>query len=84
MSTSFEVHGANTAAPFTLKAHRGDGMVQALTLFDHYHFRVLQKTAKKKKKKLELALPPRKPGEKAWWAEDYTDPRKIRDRELFS
>ena len=59
-------------------------MVQALTLFDHYHFRVLQKTAKKEKKKLELALPPRKPGEQPWWAEDYTDPRKIRDRELFS
>ena len=25
-----------------------------------------------------------KPGEKPWFAEDYTDPRKIRDRELFS
>lgn len=59
-------------------------MVQALSLFDHYEFRVLQKLAKKKKKKLELALPPRKPAEKAWWAEDYTDPRKIHDRELFS
>jgi phosphatidylserine/phosphatidylglycerophosphate/cardiolipin synthase-like enzyme len=59
-------------------------MVQALSLFDHYQFRVLQKSAKKKKKKLELALPPRKPGEKAWWAEDYTDRRKIRDRELVS
>jgi phosphatidylserine/phosphatidylglycerophosphate/cardiolipin synthase-like enzyme len=59
-------------------------MVQALSLFDHYYFRVLQKTAKKRKKKLELALPPRKAGERAWWAEDYTDPRKIRDRELFS
>ena len=59
-------------------------MIQALSLFDHYQFRVLQKDAKKKKKKLELALPPRKPGELAWWAEDYTDRRKIRDRELFS
>ena len=60
-------------------------MVQALSLFDHYEFRVMQKLAKKKKKKsLDLALPPRKAAEKAWWAEDYTDPRKIRDRELFA
>jgi phosphatidylserine/phosphatidylglycerophosphate/cardiolipin synthase-like enzyme len=58
--------------------------VQALTMFDHYHFRVLQRQAKEKKKKLQLALPPRKAGEKPWWAEDYTDLRKIRDRELFS
>ena len=36
------------------------------------------------KKKLQLAKPPRKPGEKAWWAEDYTNARKIRDRELFA
>ena len=59
-------------------------MVQALTLFDHYQFRVLQLDAKKRKKSLELKLPPRKAGEVAWWAEDYTDRRKIRDRELFS
>jgi len=31
-----------------------------------------------------LAKPPRKAGEEAWWAEDYADPRKIRDRELFA
>jgi hypothetical protein len=58
--------------------------VEALSLFDHYYFRVLQRDAKKKKTKLELARPPRKAGETPWWAEDYTDPRKIRDRELFS
>ena len=27
MSTTFQVVGKNSAAPFTLKAHRGDGMV---------------------------------------------------------
>ena len=59
-------------------------MVQALSLFDHYYFRVLQMNAKNKKKNLELKLPPRKPGELPWWTEDYTDRRKIRDRELFS
>jgi phosphatidylserine/phosphatidylglycerophosphate/cardiolipin synthase-like enzyme len=58
--------------------------VEALSLFDHYLFRVLQADAKSKKRpKLQLQLPP-KAGEKAWWVEDWEDPRKIRDRELFS
>ena len=58
--------------------------IEALCIFDHYHFRVKQNELKKEKKRVELELPPRKPGEKAWWEEDYTDARKIRDRELFS
>ena len=58
--------------------------VEALRIFDHYHFRVVQKQAKKAKKKLQLAKPPREAGEKPWFDDDYTDPRKIRDRELFS
>lgn len=58
--------------------------VEALTMFDHYHFRLLQANAKKQKATLQLALPPSKPGEKPWWDEDYTDPRKIHDRELFA
>jgi hypothetical protein len=58
--------------------------VEALRIFDHYHFRVVQKEAKKAKKTLELSKPPRKAGEKPWFADDYTNPRKIRDRELFS
>jgi len=59
-------------------------MIEALRLFDHYHFRVAQQEAKKAKKKLQLAKPPRKAGEQAWWEEDYSDPRKVRDRLLFS
>ena len=59
-------------------------LIEALSIFDHYHFRVQQQDAKKAKKKLQLAKPPRKQGEKPWWAEDYTDARKIRDRELFA
>jgi phosphatidylserine/phosphatidylglycerophosphate/cardiolipin synthase-like enzyme len=59
-------------------------VVEALRIFDHYHFRVTQKDAKKARKKLVLAKPPRSPGEKPWWDEDYTDARKIRDRELFA
>ena len=58
--------------------------VEALRIFDHYHFRVAQREAKKANKKLQLAKPPRKAGEKPWWSEDYTDVRKIRDRELFA
>jgi phosphatidylserine/phosphatidylglycerophosphate/cardiolipin synthase-like enzyme len=59
-------------------------MIEALRLFDHYHFRVAQQEAKKAKTKLVLARPPRTPGEEPWWAEDYTDRRKIRDRQLFA
>jgi phosphatidylserine/phosphatidylglycerophosphate/cardiolipin synthase-like enzyme len=59
-------------------------MIEALRIFDHYHFRVVQREAKKARKKLQLARPPREPGEKPWWHEDYADPRKIRDRELFA
>ena len=59
-------------------------VVEAIRLFDHYHFRVAQLEAKEAKTKLQLARPPRKPGENAWWADNFTDARKILDRELFS
>jgi len=59
-------------------------LVEALSIFDHYHFRVLEQDAKTANKKLQLLKPPRMPGEKPWWAEDYTNARKIRDRELFA
>jgi hypothetical protein len=59
-------------------------VIEALRIFDHYHFRVAQQEAKTARKKLALATPPRKPGEKPWWDEDYTRARKIRDRELFA
>jgi hypothetical protein len=59
-------------------------VVEALRIFDHYHFRVAQQEAKKAKKRLVLAKPPRGAGEKPWWDEDYTNARKIRDRELFA
>ncbi len=59
-------------------------VIEALRIFDHYHFRVTQLKAKHDKRKLNLARPPRKPGEKPWWAEAYSDTRKIRDRELFA
>jgi phosphatidylserine/phosphatidylglycerophosphate/cardiolipin synthase-like enzyme len=58
--------------------------IEALRIFDHYHFRVAQKAAKKAKKKLQLAKPPRMAGETPWWDEDYKDARKIKDRLLFA
>jgi phosphatidylserine/phosphatidylglycerophosphate/cardiolipin synthase-like enzyme len=58
--------------------------IEAIRIFDHYEFRVAQLDAKKARKRLQLAKPPRKAGEKAWWAEDYADARKIRDREIFA
>jgi hypothetical protein len=59
-------------------------MIEALSLFDHYSFRVAQKTAAVKGEKLHLARPPRAPGEKPWWEDDYTVAHKIKDRELFA
>lgn len=59
-------------------------VVEALRIFDHYHFRVVQQEAKKARTELVLARPPRKAGEKPWWTEDFTNARKIRDRKLFA
>lgn len=59
-------------------------MIEALSLFDHYSFRVAHKTATAKGQKLHLAKPPRALGEKPWWDDDYTVAHKIKDRELFS
>lgn len=59
-------------------------MVEALRIFDHYHFRLNQSEAKTARTQLNLRKPPRKAGEKPWWSEDYSENRKIRDRELFA
>ncbi len=59
-------------------------MVEALRTFDHYHFRVNQQQAERKRKTLHLQRPPRKAGDVAWWKEDFVDPRKIIDRRLFA
>jgi phosphatidylserine/phosphatidylglycerophosphate/cardiolipin synthase-like enzyme len=58
-------------------------MVEALSMFDHYSFRVALKNAKTKTKTLSLAKPPAA-GEKPWFDDDFTAPHKIKDRELFS
>jgi phosphatidylserine/phosphatidylglycerophosphate/cardiolipin synthase-like enzyme len=59
-------------------------MVEALRIFDHYAFRIAQQDAKTAKKELSLARPPRKAGEEPWWTPFYTEPHRIRDREIFA
>ena len=60
-------------------------MVEALRLFDHYRFRVLEDEAgKKDDDRLFLVRPPREPGEVPWWDKFYSDPQKARDREMFA
>ncbi len=59
-------------------------MIQAVAMFDHYAFRDALSKAKTPTKKLYLKEPPKNPGDTTWFAEYFTDPRKIRDRELFS
>ena len=59
-------------------------MIEALRIFDHYHFRVNLKEAKKSGEVLCLSKPPQKSkSQKAWWEKYYTDSRKIKDREMF-
>ncbi|KAF0813548.1 hypothetical protein IGB42_01899 [Andreprevotia sp. IGB-42] len=59
-------------------------MIEALRLFDHYHFRLAQTEASTAQKAFNLKKPPRTPDEQTWWAAHYTDAVKIRDRLLFA
>jgi phosphatidylserine/phosphatidylglycerophosphate/cardiolipin synthase-like enzyme len=59
-------------------------MIEALRIFDHYHFRLARMEADEIGRELVLATPPRSPEEEPWWTEDYTVAQKIRDRELFA
>jgi phosphatidylserine/phosphatidylglycerophosphate/cardiolipin synthase-like enzyme len=60
-------------------------MVEALRIFDSYQFRVSAKKAKQGKKRKELAVPPPAgSADKPWWDKFYTDPVRIRDRQLFA
>ena len=59
-------------------------MIEALSLFDHYSFRVAMKQASAKGEKLHLFKPPRASGEKPWFEDDYTVAHRIKDREVFS
>jgi hypothetical protein len=59
-------------------------MIEALRICDHYQFRVSQSAYKKDGKPFVLRKPPRAAGDVPWWKKDYTDARRIRDRELFA
>lgn len=59
-------------------------MVEAIRIFDQYHFRVVQRDAKKAHKKLELRKCPAISGQAPWWREDYDVPSKVRDRKVFA
>jgi phosphatidylserine/phosphatidylglycerophosphate/cardiolipin synthase-like enzyme len=58
--------------------------IEALRIFDHYHFRVLDQEAKDSEEALTLKRPPLEAGEEPWWKPYYTEPAKIRDREVFA
>lgn len=58
-------------------------MIEALRLFDHYHFRVAKKDAKEKGERLSLKTPPKQSNHHPWWQSYYSDPVRIKDREMF-
>lgn len=58
--------------------------IEALRIFDHYRFRVLDQEAKESGDTLELKRPPRQAGEEPWWKPYYAEPAKLRDREVFA
>ena len=59
-------------------------MIEALRIFDHYHFRIKQNDAENGLEKLELKNPPQNSGEVEWWKEYYNDNHRIQDRKLFA
>lgn len=59
-------------------------MVEALRIFDAYHFRVAMDSAKRDGKPMVLRKPPALSGKAPWWKEDWTVQNKIRDRETFA
>ena len=62
-------------------------MIEALRLFDHYHFRASMEKAAKNgavPSAITLRKPPRAAGERPWFDEYYRDPQKKRDRLLFA
>jgi hypothetical protein len=59
-------------------------MIEALRIFDHYQFRVMQHDAGTEQKKLFLKRPPATATANAWFDEDFTVPRKVKDRKIFA
>jgi phosphatidylserine/phosphatidylglycerophosphate/cardiolipin synthase-like enzyme len=58
--------------------------IEALRLFDHFHFRVKQREVARERAMFGLRKPPL-PGRKAWFDQYYeADSVKLRDRRLFA
>ncbi len=58
--------------------------IEALRLFDHFHFRVNLKEGDEKREKITLRKPPKDRDEKTWFASHYVNGHiKERDRKLF-
>lgn len=59
--------------------------IEALRLFDHFHFRVSLKEGDAEHRKIVLRKPPARPGDKTWFASYYVNGHiKERDRKLFA
>ena len=58
-------------------------MVEAIRLFDTYHFRISQADAASAQKELALSKPPRKAGEKPYWSEYYSEAKKSATGNFF-
>lgn len=58
-------------------------MIEALRIYDHYVFRGASEDRQDSGRRLELKLPP-KPGAKAWFERDWSDPVRARDRHTFA
>ena len=59
-------------------------MIEALRIFDHYHFRLSVHDGEGDSSAITLKRPPRQAGEEPWWKPFYADPHKIKDRQLFA
>jgi len=59
-------------------------MIEALRIFDHYHFRLAMQEGEADSTAITLKRPPRKVGDEPWWKRFYTDAHKVKDRKLFA
>lgn len=59
--------------------------IEALRLFDHFHFRVRLKEGETQTTRIQLVPPPARPNQKPWFAAYYSPGHvKRRDRQLFA
>jgi phosphatidylserine/phosphatidylglycerophosphate/cardiolipin synthase-like enzyme len=59
--------------------------IEALRMFDHFHFRASTREGDRARRVLKLQGPPMEPGARAWWAPSYVSGHvKERDRKLFA